>query len=81
MIKQKESLVQIVLKYEDGTEKEINKGAVITLGEVDENGDTDLILQFANCKGKDLTTIVWGVLNMANETGILDEIAGDIKNV
>ncbi|WP_039241172.1 hypothetical protein [Clostridium botulinum] len=74
MRKQKESLVQkIVLKYEDGTEKEIDKGVVITLGKEDTEGNTNLSIEFADCKKKDLATIIWGVMNMADEMGMLGE--------
>ncbi|EDS77378.1 hypothetical protein [Clostridium massiliodielmoense] len=73
MRKQKESLVQrIVLKYEDGTEKEIDKGVVITLGKEDVEGNTNLAIEFADCKKKDLATVIWGVMNMADEMGMLD---------
>lgn len=75
MKKKKESLVEnIVLKYEDGTEKKINKGVIITVGEVDSEGDTTMNFEFANCKGEDLTSIIWGVMNMADEMGMLDNI-------
>ncbi|WP_039233374.1 hypothetical protein [Clostridium novyi] len=74
MRKQKETLVEkIILRYEDGTEKEIDKGAIITVGEADKDGNTNLAFEFADCKKKDLATIIWGVMNMADEMGMLGE--------
>lgn len=73
MINKKENnLDKIVLKYDDGTEKEISKGVVITLNSVDEDEST-LNFEFAHMKGNELTDIILGVMQMGVEIGIFNE--------
>ncbi|RXM77191.1 hypothetical protein DP144_06565 [Clostridium tetani] len=71
-IKKDINIEKIIIKYEDGTEKEIEKGTVITLGKEKENNEIDMNFEFANCSGKDLTSIIFGVMQMGAEMGLFD---------
>lgn len=73
MKKQKENTVQkIVLKYDDGTKKEINKGVIIT-DNVGNNEDHNLTFEFANISGGELANIVLGVVQMGVEMGLFGD--------
>ena len=71
--KEKESMVEkIVIKYEDGTSKEIEKGAIITVDK-DENEDNHLTFEFADISGSELTTLILGVMQMGVEMGLFND--------
>ena len=73
MINEKENnLEKIVLKYDDGTEKEISKGVAITLNSINEDEKT-LNFEFAHIGGSELTDIILGVMQMGVEIGIFNE--------
>lgn len=63
---------KIVIKYEDGAEKEIGKGIVIT-DSIIEDGDHKLVFEFANIKGTELATIIFGVTEMGVKMGLFDK--------
>lgn len=72
-MKEKEKDIQkIIIKYDDGTEKEIEKGVVIT-DKVIEDGDYNLTFEFANMQGSELVTIIFGVTEMGVNIGLFDE--------
>jgi hypothetical protein len=74
MKRQKESMVEkIIVKYEDGTEKEITKGLVIT-DDIDEEQDHHLTFEFADMKGDEVANIVFGVMEMGSEMGLFDNL-------
>lgn len=66
-------LEKIILKYKDGTEKEISKGVVIN-NSILENKECELEMEFANIKRTELENIVYAILQMGCEMGILDSL-------
>lgn len=71
---QKDNAVEkIIVKYNDGTEKEITKGLIIT-DKVNENEEHNLTFEFANMAGKELSDIVLGVMQMGSEMGMFNDI-------
>lgn len=79
MIKDKEvSAEKIIVKYEDGTEKEINKGVVIC-DSVNEDLDHTMTMEFVNISGQEFSNLIFAILNMAGEMGLFKDIneAGD----
>ena len=69
------NIEKIVIKYDDGTEKEINKGVIIT---DDVNGDDHkLTFEFANVTGEEVADIVYGVTDMGIQIGLFGKEEGD----
>lgn len=77
MKKQKDNNVEkIIVKYDDGTEKEIKKGVIIT-DKINEDLDHNLTFEFADMKGNELANIVFGVMQMGSEMGLFDNLEED----
>lgn len=74
MIKNKKdnNVEQIVIKYDDGTERIISKGVIVELGNSEGKEEQTLSMEFADCKGTDLTTIILGFVQMGVEMGMFD---------
>ncbi|MEX0083533.1 hypothetical protein AB2T90_13970 [Clostridium butyricum] len=70
-MKEEKNVKNIVIKYDDGTEREINKGAVV---EYDTDGEkANLGFEFKDCSGKDLVNIVYGVMKMGANMGLFND--------
>ncbi|WP_234121167.1 hypothetical protein [Clostridium hydrogenum] len=61
---------KITIIYSDGTSKTINKGAVIEQNETD--GEIKLNMEFCKFSGNDLINMIYGILEFASNTGMLD---------
>jgi hypothetical protein len=73
MIKKNDVDVEkIVIKYADGTEKEITKGAVINMTPNEETDEVTMNFEFVDFKGTDLTNMVYGVVEMGTRMGMFD---------
>ena len=70
-MKEEKNVTNIVIKYDDGTEREINKGAVV---EYNTDGEkANLGFEFKDCNGKDLINIVYGVMEMGANMGMFKD--------
>lgn len=70
-MKNEKNVRNIVIKYDDGTEREINKGAIV---EYDTDGENaNLRFEFKDCNGKDLVNIVYGVMEMGVNMGMFND--------
>ena len=70
MSKTENNVKNIVIKYDDGTEREIKKGAVIEYKTDEEKADLEF--EFKGCNGKDFVNIVYGVIEMAANMGMFE---------
>lgn len=69
------NVTNIVIKYDDETEREIKKGAVV---EYNSDGEkANLGFEFKDCNGKDLVNIVYGVMEMGANMGLFNESERD----
>ena len=69
------NITNIVIKYDDGTEREISKGTVV---EYNLDGEkANLEFEFKDCNGKDLVNIVYGVMEMGVNMGMFNDSEGD----
>lgn len=73
------NLEKIILKYDDGTEKEIDKGLVINNKCLD-NGDCKLEMEFVNMKGTELRNVIYGVLEFGYKSGILEDLLEEVDD-
>ena len=68
----KDNLVKIItVKYDNGEEKDITKGLIITVKE--EGEESNLTFEFANIEGRELAIILYGVIQMGVEMGLLGD--------
>nr|KEH88853.1 hypothetical protein Z964_p0014 [Clostridium novyi A str. GD211209] len=72
--KKDKNIEQLVVKYDDGTEKVIKKGAIVELGNNENEEEQTLSMEFADCKGIDLTSIVLGFVQMGAEMGLFNNL-------
>lgn len=67
----------IVIKYDDGTEREISKGAII---EYNSDGEkANLEFEFKDCGGNDLSNIIYGILQMAAQMGLFNDSESEVE--
>lgn len=77
MKNKKDNMVEkIIVKYDDGTEKEIKKGLVIT-DDIDVYNDHNLTFEFADMRGSEIANIIFGVMQMGSEMGLFDNLEGE----
>lgn len=70
-IKEENDVDQIIVKYDDGTERVIRKGAVIEYKEEGEEGT--LTFEFVDISGKELTSIIYGATEMGVKMGMFED--------
>lgn len=70
-IKEENNVDQIIVKYDDGTERVIRKGAVIEYKEEGKEGT--LTFEFADIKGEELASIIYGVTEMGVKMGMFED--------
>lgn len=71
MENKKKAIEKIVVKYNDGTEREIDKGAVVNM--TPHEDETTLNFEFTDLNGEDLATLVYGVTEIGMKMGLFDE--------
>lgn len=71
MSKTENNIKNIVIKYDDGTEREIQKGAVIEYKTDEEKANLEF--EFKDCKGKDFINIVYGVMEVGANMGLFND--------
>lgn len=62
---------RIVIEFDDGTEKVLEKGACINFTEDD--GEANVSFDFINFSGRDLELLVRAVLELGVKLGMFDE--------
>lgn len=67
---------KIVVEYEDGSVKELEKGLVFHLGEVQENGNIEITAEMVSMSGKDLYTVVSAALELGMKLGMFRDLEG-----
>ena len=68
----KKDIEKIIVKYDDGTEKKINKGVIITLNKNENQDEEKMTFEFADIKRNELANILYGVIQMGNKIGLFD---------
>ena len=63
----KKDIERIIVKYDDGTEKEISKGVIITLSKNENQDEEKMTFEFADIKRNELANILYGVIQMGNK--------------
>lgn len=63
----KKDIERIIVKYDDGTEKEISKGVIITLNKNENQDEEKMTFEFADIKRNELANILYGVIQMGNK--------------
>ena len=66
----KKDIEKIIVKYDDGTEKEISKGVIITLNKNENQDEEKMTFEFADIKRNELANILYGVIQMGNKIGL-----------
>lgn len=66
----KKDIERIIVKYDDGTEKEISKGVIITLNKNENQDEEKMTFEFADIKRNELANILYGVIQMGNKIGL-----------
>jgi hypothetical protein len=66
---------KIMVHYEDGTTKDIEKGVVFTMQDTG-HGECSITAEMVNIAGRDLYTIVSGVIEMAYKIGMFNDDGG-----
>lgn len=69
--KRKVDVEKIIVKYVDGTEKEIDKGVILTLKEQGE--EARITMEFASISGTEFGIIAYGFLQACHEIDVLDD--------
>lgn len=72
------AIKKITVTYSDGTTKEIDKGAVIETNETDDGMKMDI--EFCKFSGNDLINMIYGILDFAGNSGMLDDMEEDENN-
>jgi len=75
MKKVKDNMVEkIIVKYDDGTEKEILKGVIITDEDTyNEDGDHNLTFEFASMSGTEVANVIIGCVQLGTELGLFND--------
>ena len=66
----KKDIERIIVKYDNGTEKEISKGVIITLNKNENQDEEKMTFEFADIKRNELANILYGVIQMGNKIGL-----------
>ena len=69
LCKSEKDLKMIKVIYEDGTEKEIEKGAVVQLQETKETDS--MTMEFVDITKVDLMKIIYGIMSLSVETELI----------
>lgn len=62
---------KVIIKYDDGTEREIEKGLAIEYKTEGEEGT--LTFEFADIRGEELSSIIYGVTEMGVKMGMFED--------
>lgn len=74
IIKEKDvEIEKIIIKYEDGTEKEITKGAVVNMTPEENTDEVTLNFEFIDFSGNDLTNLIYGITEMGVRMGLFED--------
>ena len=63
---------KIIIKYDNGDTKEVEKGVVITFTEDEKIGTTEL--ELANMNWRDLTIAALSIVQLADKMGVIEDV-------
>lgn len=64
---------KITVTYSDGSVKELKKGLIFHLGEVQENGDIEITAEMMDMSCKDLFTVVTAAVDLGMKLGMFGD--------
>lgn len=67
---------KITVTYSDGSVKELKRGLVFHLGEVQENGNIEITAEMVDMSGKDLFTVVTAAVDLGMKLGMFGDMEG-----
>lgn len=71
---EEKNIKKITVEYDNGETSEITKGFIAGFSDIDESEETvHVTFEMCDITGKDLETIVFSVLSLADKLGMLNE--------